>query len=89
MFKIIKGYYGKKLYTKEQIAKFVIGGTITAAQYQEITGDEYVAPEVSSVIKELRTEINQNNVGIVLTGAALLSRAKDDEIRIAKLELPK
>jgi uncharacterized XkdX family phage protein len=42
-FKTIKDYYDTGRYTKEQVAVFVVKGKITAAQYQEITGDVYAA----------------------------------------------
>ena len=41
MFKIVKRYYDKGIYTKENIATFVKAGKITAEQYEEITGDVY------------------------------------------------
>lgn len=41
MFKIIKRYYDKGVYTKENVATFVKAGKITAEQYQEITGEQY------------------------------------------------
>ena len=45
MFKIIKRYYDKGVYTKENIATFVKAGKITAEQYQEITGEQYEIEE--------------------------------------------
>ncbi|CDE43868.1 putative uncharacterized protein [Clostridium sp. CAG:411] len=41
MFKIVKRYYDKGIYSKENVATFVRAGKITAEQYQEITGDTY------------------------------------------------
>lgn len=41
MFKIIKRYYDKGIYTKENVATFVKAGKITAGQYAEITGQQY------------------------------------------------
>lgn len=41
MYKIIKRYYDKGIYTKENVAVFVRAGKITAAQYAEITGEAY------------------------------------------------
>lgn len=43
MFKIVKRYYDKGIYTKENVAVFVAAGKITPEQYAEITGDEYAA----------------------------------------------
>ncbi len=42
MYQLIKRYYKMGLYTKESVAKFVVRGTLTEAQYREITGEEYV-----------------------------------------------
>lgn len=42
MFKIVKRYYDKGIYTKENAATFVRAGKITAEQYEEITGEVYV-----------------------------------------------
>lgn len=42
MYQLIKKYYKMGLYTKENVAKFVARGTLTEAQFQEITGEEYV-----------------------------------------------
>lgn len=42
-FKRVKQGYDGGFYTKEQVAIFVVAGRITAEQYEEITGDEYVA----------------------------------------------
>lgn len=42
MFKKVKKYYDKGLYTKEVVKKFVEKGVLTADEYKEITGDEYV-----------------------------------------------
>ena len=42
MYKIVKRYYDKGIYTKEDVAVFVKAGKITAEQYEEITGEEYV-----------------------------------------------
>lgn len=86
-------FYKLNLMSKSDIANAVALNDLTAAQYLEITGEEYVAPEVNSVITNLQTEVagiksnvNLNNVGIVLTGAALLSRTKDVEDRVSTLE---
>ncbi len=47
-FDLVKGYYaeGKEnsLWTKEQVFN-AVGKWITAEEYKEITGEEYVAPE--------------------------------------------
>lgn len=41
MFKIVKRYYERNIYSNEDVAKFVKAGKITAEQYAEITGEEY------------------------------------------------
>jgi len=41
MFKIVKRYYEKGIYTKENVAVFVKAGKITAEQYRQITNEEY------------------------------------------------
>lgn len=41
MFKIVKRYYEKGIYSKEDVAKFVKAGKITAEQYKEIVGEDY------------------------------------------------
>jgi uncharacterized XkdX family phage protein len=43
MFRIVKRYYDKGIYSNDDVAVFVRAGKITPEQYQEITGDEYVA----------------------------------------------
>lgn len=43
MFAKIKKFYDLGLYTKAQVAAFVIKGKITAAEYQEITGEPFEA----------------------------------------------
>jgi len=41
MFQLIKKYYRMGLYTKAGVAAYVVRGTLTPEQYQEITGEEY------------------------------------------------
>lgn len=41
MYKIVKRYYDKGIYSKENVKVFVRAGKITAEQYKEITGDTY------------------------------------------------
>lgn len=42
-FEIIKRNYDRKLWNKQMVAMAVIKNVITAEQYMEITGEEYVA----------------------------------------------
>ncbi|PEZ05572.1 XkdX family protein [Bacillus sp. AFS018417] len=39
----IKDWYSKGFYTKEEVKVFVKAGWITAEEYKDITGDDYVA----------------------------------------------
>lgn len=41
MFAKIKKFYNLGLYTKEQVAQFCARSVITAAQYEQITGEPY------------------------------------------------
>lgn len=41
MFKLVKRFYDKKIYSKEDVKIFVKSEDITPEQYKEITGDEY------------------------------------------------
>lgn len=41
MFKIVKRYYDKGIYSKEDVATFVRAGKITPEQYKEITWEDY------------------------------------------------
>ena len=41
MFKIIKRYYDKRFYSKEDVKVFVKANQITEEEYQEITGEAY------------------------------------------------
>ena len=42
MYKIVKRYFDTGIYTAENVAVFVKAGKITAEQYKEITGVDYV-----------------------------------------------
>lgn len=41
MYEIVKRYYDKKIYTKENVKTFVKAGKITPEQYEQITEDTY------------------------------------------------
>ena len=41
LFKTVKKYYNMGLYTKKQVADFVIKGKITKEEYELITGEPY------------------------------------------------
>lgn len=42
MYNIIKRYHDRGIYSKENVAVFVANDKITAEQYKEITGTEYI-----------------------------------------------
>lgn len=39
MFNIVKRYYDRGIYDKNDVKKFVLAGRLTAEQYTEITGE--------------------------------------------------
>jgi uncharacterized XkdX family phage protein len=41
-FEKIKDYYSRNLWTKRMVKMAVVKGRITAGQYKEITGEEYI-----------------------------------------------
>lgn len=43
MFKIVKYFYGKGYYTKENVGVFVKAGRLTAEEYKLITNEDYTA----------------------------------------------
>lgn len=43
MYNIIKRYHDRGIYSKENVAVFVVSGKITVEQYKEITGTEYIS----------------------------------------------
>ena len=45
LFEKVKKYYRMRLYSKEQVAAFVIKGRLTAEQYEDITGEAYPESE--------------------------------------------
>lgn len=42
MFNIVKRYYDRGIYDKDDVAKFVKAGRLTAEEYKEITGETMV-----------------------------------------------
>lgn len=42
-FKLVKRYYDNGLWNKEMVRNAVVKGWITAAEYEEITGEVYEA----------------------------------------------
>lgn len=61
-FKIVKRYYeyikmdGNRMYSKEQVSRFVVLGKLTKDDYREIVGEEFDKPV------ELPAEIIKNDV---------------------------
>jgi len=45
MFKIVKRYYDRRIYSEADVAKFVAAGKLTAEEYKQITGKEYEAAQ--------------------------------------------
>ena len=43
MFGIVKRYYDKGIYSKNDVKKFVLAEKITPEQYKEITSEDYIA----------------------------------------------
>ena len=44
-YNLIKRYYDRGYYSKEQVAVFVVQGKITPEQYETITGQAYIGGE--------------------------------------------
>lgn len=42
MFKIVKRYYDKGIYSKNDVKTFVKANKLTSQQYKEITGEDYI-----------------------------------------------
>jgi len=81
MFENYKNYYEWGLITKNDVAIAVAlkEDGLTAEQYKTITGEDYVAPTVTSVITEIKEKISDNEFAINLTGAAVVDRIEDIE----------
>lgn len=41
MYKIVKRFFDRKIYTKDDVKKFVSSGKITKEEFKEITGTDY------------------------------------------------
>lgn len=42
LFKIVKMYYERQIYFKDDVKWFVRAGNLTAEQYKLITGEDYI-----------------------------------------------
>lgn len=45
IFKIVKKFYDKGIYSKEDVGVFVKAKRITGDEYKRITGDDYIEDE--------------------------------------------
>lgn len=43
MYKVVKRYFDRGIYSKEDVKTFVVAGKLTKEQYKEITGEAYPA----------------------------------------------
>lgn len=41
LYKTVKKWYDKGLYTKEDVASYVVVGLLSPLEYEQITGEEY------------------------------------------------
>lgn len=41
MYKVVKRYYDKGTYDKDDVRKFVVAGRLTEEEYESITGEPY------------------------------------------------
>lgn len=48
----IKDFYDAGLWTAGMVANAVVKGRITEAEYQEITGDTYTAPDTQGTLSD-------------------------------------
>lgn len=58
-YDIVKKNFDKKLWNKQMVAIAVVKGVITDTQYQEITGEAYVAP--TTIPKSLQQTVAQQD----------------------------
>lgn len=42
MYKVVKRFYDKGYYSKADVALFVKRGKLTAEEYKDITGEDYI-----------------------------------------------
>ncbi|MCI1930873.1 MAG: XkdX family protein [Clostridia bacterium] len=43
MYKIVKRFFDKGIYSANDVSKFVLSGSLTSAEYKNITGTDYAA----------------------------------------------
>lgn len=78
--------YKLDLMSNSDIKNAVALGELTAAQYLEITGEEYVAPVINSVITELKTNIAKLDGAVYTTSEFTAKRLEDAEANIKTLQ---
>lgn len=81
-------YYRLKVMSKGDLANAVAlnNGDLTAAQYTEITGEEYVAPVINSVIKDIQTRTAEISAALYFNSELAAKRIEDNEAKIEVLE---
>lgn len=58
-FEMVKKNYDRKLWNKEMVKIAVVKNVITAEQYKEITGEDYLAP--TTIPKSLQQTVAQQD----------------------------
>ncbi|MCI1958580.1 MAG: XkdX family protein [Clostridia bacterium] len=43
MYKIVKRFYDRGIYSADDVSRFVLSGSLTSSEYKEITGTDYTA----------------------------------------------
>ncbi|MDD3267234.1 MAG: XkdX family protein [Burkholderiales bacterium] len=83
---IYKKYYKMGLFDKNAIAVFTANGKLTTAEYKEITGDNYVTPNISSRISDLEIQANNAELTTGLQGEILKNKINEIDTRIETIE---
>ncbi|MCI1959197.1 MAG: XkdX family protein [Clostridia bacterium] len=48
MYKIVKRFYDRGIYSTDDVSKFVLSGSLTSAEYKDITGTGYSSTDDTS-----------------------------------------
>lgn len=70
-FAKLKGYYEEGLWTKKQIGDAVAKGWITAEEYREITGEDYVS--MPTQLDAIQAAVEKSNEELRQEGADALT----------------